>query len=167
MHPPVTAAQVRALLAAHASIQLPSGEEVHARPDAARFLDALAEISFLVSHGDRRLAQDEMQCLTGTLTELSSGAIDRSALAGMIYEFSAALERDGLEARLNGITSRFSDPAERLQLLAFGSLVAMCDRALQPGEREVLRAIAARMGISPEEIDSRVDSLQKSIHEAS
>jgi tellurite resistance protein len=167
MHPPITAAQVRELLATHASVDLPSGEEIHARPDAARFLDALAEVSFLVSNGDRRLAQDEMQCLAGTLAELSSGTIDRSALAGMIYEYSAALERDGLDARLSAIIQRFADPRERLRLLAFGSLVAMCDRALQPGERQVLRTIASRMGVQPEEIDACVDALQKSLHEVS
>lgn len=167
MHPPVTAAQVRELLATHASVHLPSGEEVHARPDAARFLDALAEVSFLVSHGDRRLAQNEMQCLVGTLSELSSGTIDRSALAGMIYEFSAALERDGLEARLSSLSGRFLDHQERLRLLAFGSLVAMCDRALQPGEREVLRTLAGRMGIHPDEIDACVDGLQKTMYEVS
>lgn len=166
MHPPITAAQVRELLATCA-IRLPSGAEVDARPDAIRFLDALAEVSFLVSHGDRRLAQDEMQCLTSTLAELSSGAIDRSALAGMIYEFSAALERDGLDTRLAVLSERVADPQERLQLLTFGSLVAMCDRALQPGERQVLRTIAARLGIAPDEIDARVESLQKSIHEVS
>ncbi|MCS6898333.1 MAG: hypothetical protein RMJ98_05460 [Myxococcales bacterium] len=167
MQPPVTAAQVRELLATHASVDLPSGEEIHARPDAARFLDALVEVSFLVSNGDRRLAQDEMQCLVGTLTELSSGALDRSALAGMIYEYSAALERDGLDARLAGIARRFTEPRERLRLLVFGSLVAMCDRALQPGERQMLHTIASRMGLNPEEVGACVDALQKSIHEVS
>jgi len=166
MAPPLTAARVRELLAAHTSVSLPSSAELSELPDASRFLDGLVEASFLVSHGDKRLAPSEMGCLVGTLAELSSGALDRSALAGMIYEFSAALERDGLDVRLDALAQRFVDPRERLRLLTFASLVAVCDRALQPGEREVLQGMASRMSVPREEIDACVDALQKSLHDA-
>lgn len=166
MVPPVTASQVRDLLAAHASVQLPSGEEIQKNPDGQRFLESLAEASFLVSHGDHRLATTEMNCLVGTLSELSSGSLDRSALAGMIYEYSSALVRDGLDQRLAELAGRFGEREMRLRLLAFASLVAMCDRSLQEGERDVLQKMASRMNIPENELLNLVSAMQKSLHDA-
>lgn len=167
MYPPTTAAQVRELLATCASISLPSSAEVQARPDAEHFLDTLVEIAFLASQGDHRLTGHEMQCLSGILTELSAGTIDASALAGMVYEFSSVLERDGLDMRISAIVDHIHDREDALCLLVLGALVAMCDRALQPGEREILRAMAVRMGVPLEEMDPRIDALYKRIYEAS
>lgn len=161
---PVNAAQVRDLLARHAFGSLPTSEELSARNNPIPFLSTLAEASFLVSHGDHRFAREEVTCLVGTLSELSAGALDRSALAGMIYEFSASIQRDGLDARLDALASRIRDRNDRIRLVGFAALVAMCDRTLQPGEREVLDRLAAKMGISADELDRFVTSLQGSLH---
>lgn len=105
----------------------------------------LLEAAFLVAAADGQLSKEEVGSLIDVVSQVGEGATP-SELAGMVYEFSAALEKEGRKARIDAIAAHVSDASARKEIIGFAALVALCDGELAPSELFVLHSLGRAFG---------------------
>jgi tellurite resistance protein len=158
----LNATRLREILHRAAGVDLPSSAGLASSPEeATRYMDLLAEASFLVSGHNHHRAPAELSCMLTVLTDLSSGALSRSEIAGMFYEFAANLERDGLDARLAAVAGAAGQKG--WLVVSFAALVAMSDGELHPAERKALLDLARGLGVEEKRVDAMVGELRTAL----
>ncbi len=158
----LNAERLREILHNAAGVDLPSSVGLASSPEeATRYMDLLAEASFLVSGHNHHHAPEEVSCVLTVLTDLSSGALSRSEIAGMFYEFAANLERDGLDARLAAVAGAAGHRG--WIVVSFAALVAMSDGELHPAERKALLELARGLGVQERRVDEMVSQLRQAL----
>jgi tellurite resistance protein len=156
----LNAARIREILHLAAGADLPATAGPTPE-DASRYMDLLAEASFLVSGHNHHRAPEEVSCMLTALTDLSAGSLGRSEIAGMFYEFAANLARDGLAARLAAVAG--SAGANGWLVVSFAALVAMSDGELHPTERQALQELARGLGFDEARVDGMVGELRRAL----
>lgn len=127
---------------------LPSADVLSARGTSAEsdaYHAGLLEAAFLVAAADGQLSKEEVGSLIDVVSQVGEGATP-SELAGMVYEFSAALEKEGRKVRIDAIAAHVTDTAARKEIIGFAALVALCDGELAPSELFVLHSLGKAFG---------------------
>lgn len=142
MTSPDTVLRARALLREKTVQNLPDAAAISKRGDADdRFFAGMLEAAFLVAAADGELSKEEVGSLIDVVTQMGEG-VTPSELAGMFYEFTTALDREGRPARIAALASHVTEAAARREILGFAALVALCDGDLAPSELFVVHSIA-------------------------
>ena len=139
--------RARDLLRQNAS-DLPSADVLSSRgasPDAEAYHTGLIEAAFLVAAADGQLSKEEVGSLIDVVSQVGEGATP-SELAGMVYEFSVALEKEGRKTRIDAIAAHVTDQSARKEIIGFAALVALCDGELAPSELFVLHTLGKAFG---------------------
>ncbi|MCC6648664.1 MAG: TerB family tellurite resistance protein [Polyangiaceae bacterium] len=140
--------RARELLRQNAA-DLPSAEVLSSSTAAAdhdAYHTGLLEAAFLVAAADGQLSKEEVGSLVDVVSQIGEGATP-SELAGMVYDFSVSLEKEGRTARAQAIAEHVSDPRARKEIVGFAALVALCDGELAPSELFVLHTMGKAFGL--------------------
>lgn len=140
--------RARDLLRQNAS-DLPSAEVLSARSGSTShdaYHAGLLEAAFLVAAADGQLSKEEVGSLVDVVSQIGEGATP-SELAGMVYDFSVALEKEGRTTRVAAIAAHVTDAAARKEIIGFAALVALCDGELAPSELFVLHTMGRAFGL--------------------
>jgi tellurite resistance protein len=113
-----------------------------------------AEVMYLVLAADHDISERERNVLRGALRSLTEGALSSSALDEMLQEFEQNRTREGVELRLDYLASAlYLDRADARLALGLATAAADADRGVGPQERDLIRALAERLGIGRSELD--------------
>jgi tellurite resistance protein len=126
-----------------ASIPPPSPDAVAgaAQEHAAmvRRMRPFVEIMFLVMCADGAIDPAERSTLRGAVRSLTGDRLRSETIDELIEDARQALERDGLDGRLDDIAATVYDDQEVASLaLALASAVAQADNRVAPEEKRVL-----------------------------
>jgi tellurite resistance protein len=134
------------------------------RPGAAasadEFLAALVEGAFLVAAADGELDPEEASTLAETIAHVTGSPLGPEEFMALIDRFAEARERDGMRARFAAIASSLPDDAARREVVAFATLVGLCDLRLAPAERAMLAELARSLGLAAGASDALVNETQ-------
>ena len=107
------------------------------------------EAIYLVIAADGVHTPEERDALLGAIRYLTEGELGARAADHMIVELQAALERDGLEVRLDEVASRVCrEPEDRELALSLAAAAAMADGHAGPTEESAVVGLAERLGFS-------------------
>jgi tellurite resistance protein len=127
-----------------------------AHPDARAFNERLrpfAEAMYLVLAADGEIGERERDVLRGALRSLSDGVLSSSAMNTMLEDFAIARTRDGVESRLDSVASAlYADRADARLALGLAAASAEAEGGLAAQERQVIVALAERLGIAGGEL---------------
>jgi hypothetical protein len=138
--------------------------EAHDKHDA--FFGGLLEAAFLVAAADGTLSKEEVGSLIDVVSDLGGEGVTPSELAGMVYEFSSAMEKEGRQARLDALAAAVTDAAARREILGFASLVALCDHDLAPSELFVLHSLGKAFALDAAAVNGIIRSVKVAMGDA-
>jgi len=112
-----------------------------------------AEVMYLVLAADDDITERERNVLRGALRSLTEGALSSTALDEMLEQFERSRAREGVELRLDYLASAlYLDRSDARLALGLATAAADADRGVGPQEREVITALAERLGIASGEL---------------
>lgn len=152
--------RAKELLAARSVRDLPSVDSLTKGGDA--HAGALLEAAFLVASADGSLSKEEVGSLIDLVAQMGEG-VTPGELAGHVYEFSEALEREGRKARIDAIAAHVADPGARREILGFATLVALSDHDLAPSELFVLHSIGKGFGLDGAAVNAIVKTVAEGL----
>lgn len=136
----------------HPSPLPPATPELQALTERVR---PFAEVMYLVLASDSKITENERAVLRGALRSLTEDALSSSTLDAMLQEFEELSEQQGLEVRLDHLASElYADRADAKLALGLATAAADSDEGIADHEREVIEALAERLRISDEELQS-------------
>jgi len=122
-------------------------------------LEALVEVMFLAASADGEFSDVEREHFVKSVESLTDGRIAREKLAALVSEATAALERDGREARLASVKARLPDAGSRRVALALVIQVTAADGIIRTSERELILETAEALEIDRDEAANLVSKL--------
>jgi len=112
-----------------------------------------AEVMYLVLAADGDISERERNVLRGALRSLTEGALSSTALDEMLAQFERSRAREGVELRLDYLASAlYLDRSDARLALGLATAAADADRGVGVQEREVISALAERLGIGKSEL---------------
>ncbi len=133
--------------------------------EAVRYFKAMIEASYLVAAADG-LAKEEHDALSDLIAHTTGSAVDAKTLQEMFSRFDGQLEEQGLEGRLQAISSSFDDFMAREEAMSFAALIAISDGVLAPSEEVALIALGARLDFSTGEVQAILNQVAAALSEA-
>jgi tellurite resistance protein len=124
-------------------------------------LEALVEVMFLAAAADGDFSDLERQHFVGSVQSLTDGRLSHAHLEALLTEASAALERDGREARLADVKSRLPDAGARKVALSLAIQVMAADGIIRTSERELILETAEALEIDRNEAANLVGKLTR------
>ncbi|HSC86268.1 MAG TPA: tellurite resistance TerB family protein [Polyangiaceae bacterium] len=118
---------------------------------AAAEVEAMVELMFLVARADGDFSPPERRAFLDSVTSLSAGELDSTALLASIERIETTLLRDGLDARLAAAASQLPDEVSRRIALGLCTQMALSDGAEDVTEHAMLDRIAEALGITRDE----------------
>jgi tellurite resistance protein len=108
-----------------------------------------AEAIYLVIASDGVHTPEERDALLGAIRYLTEGELGAHAADHMIARFQNALDRDGLELRLDDVAARvYGEPEDRELTLALAAAVATAGGPPGPNEEDTIYGLGERLGFS-------------------
>jgi hypothetical protein len=163
------AERARALLEKKAASELPDANRVRKGAEARRessadaFFSALVEGAFLVAAADGELSEDEEVTLAETIAHVTGEVLAPDEFVAMIDAYAEALSEDGAPKRLTVLAEQVPDAPARREVLAFASLLAVCDHNLVDDERGMLFAMGKSFGFDESEVRAVLGSVEASL----
>lgn len=117
-------------------------------------IDAIAELGFLTIACDRDLRDEELEGLGHILQKLHGERPAFSPLTEAIERYSAQLERDGIDGRLDICAAALSRKAVRDLAYKVSCALAVVDREIADREFELDLSIIAALGLTQDEADA-------------
>jgi tellurite resistance protein len=120
----------------------------------------LLEAAFLVASADGTVSKEEVGSLIDLVSEVGGEGVTPGELAGMVYEFSTTMEKEGRQSRFDALAAAVVDPSARREILGFASLVALCDHELAPSELFVLHSLGKAFGFDAQAVSEIITSVR-------
>ena len=124
-------------------------------------LDALVEVMFLAASADDDFSDVEREHFVKSVESLTDGKIAHARLETLVTEATAALERDGREARLASVKARLPDAGSRRVALSLAIQVMAADGIIRTSERELILEMAEALEIDRDEAANLVSKLSR------
>ncbi|MFO0660208.1 MAG: hypothetical protein U0165_10305 [Polyangiaceae bacterium] len=169
--PSSVAERARALLEKKAAAELPDagrvrkGAESRRESSADAFFSALVEGAFLVAAADGELSEDEEVTLAETISHVTGEVLAPDEFVAMIDAYAEALSEDGVARRLEVLAEQLPDAPARREVLAFASLLALCDHNLVDDERGMLFAMGKAFALDDAAVRSVIEGVEASLSE--
>jgi uncharacterized tellurite resistance protein B-like protein len=101
-------------------------------------LEALVEAMFLAAAADGDFSAVERAHFVKSVESLTDGRIAPAKLEALVSNATAALEREGREARLSSVKARLPDSGSRKVALSLIIQVTAADGIIRTSERELI-----------------------------
>ncbi len=137
--------------------------EPAARRELARAMATL-EAGYLALAADGEVSGAELDALLDSVDVVLGGALSRDALASVVDELEAALDADGLDARLAGLSLALRGE-DRRRAFALASVLSLCDGETEDEELDVLGRLADALGLSEEQANQTFNELADRVDE--
>jgi len=124
-------------------------------------LDALLEVMLLAASADGDFSEVEQAHFVKSVESLTDGRIAAARLEALVKEASAALERDGREARLASVKARLPEANARRVALSLAIQVTAADGIIRTSERELILETAEALEIDRDEAANLVSQLAR------
>ncbi|HEY1537350.1 MAG TPA: TerB family tellurite resistance protein [Polyangiaceae bacterium] len=124
-------------------------------------LEALVEVMFLAAAADDDFSDVEREHFVKSVESLTDGRIARAKLDALVADATAALEREGREARLASVKTRLPDAASRKVALSLAIQVTAADGIIRTSERELILETAEALEIDRDEAANLVSKLSR------
>ncbi len=124
-------------------------------------LEALVEVMFLAASADDDFSDVEREHFVKSVESLTDGKIAHARLEVLVTEATAALEREGREARLASVKARLPDAGARRVALSLAIQVMAADGIIRTSERELILETAEALEIDRDEAANLVSKLSR------
>jgi tellurite resistance protein len=124
-------------------------------------LEALVEVMFLAASADDDFSDVEREHFVKSVESLTDGRIAHAKLEALVAEATAALAREGREARLANVKTRLPDAAARKVALSLAIQVTAADGIIRTSERELILETAEALEIDRDEAANLVSKLSR------
>jgi tellurite resistance protein len=122
-------------------------------------LDALLESLVLVAMADGEMSAVERRELSTAVDAITEGQLQPERFAQVVQQALTALERDGVEVRVQSLAARLPDSELREVALVLASDVAASDGYVHPAERGLLKQMAVAFELDASRTDEVLDGL--------
>jgi uncharacterized tellurite resistance protein B-like protein len=136
-----------------------SGTDLQSLGDAK--LEALVEVMFLAASADGDFSDVEREHFVKSVESLTDGRFAQAKLEALVSDATAALEREGREARLASVKARLPDAGSRKVALSLAIQVTAADGIIRTSERELILETAEALEIDRDEAASLVSKLSR------
>jgi uncharacterized tellurite resistance protein B-like protein len=136
-----------------------SGTDLQSLGDAK--LEALVEVMFLAASADDDFSDVEREHFVKSVESLTDGRLAHAKLEALVSEATAALEREGREARLASVKARLPDAGSRKVALSLLIQVTAADGIIRTSERELILETAEALEIDRDEAANLVSKLSR------
>jgi uncharacterized tellurite resistance protein B-like protein len=136
-----------------------SGTDLQSLGDAK--LEALVEVMFLAASADGEFSDVEREHFVKSVESLTDGRIAHEKLEALVSQATAALEREGREARLTSVKARLPDAGSRKVALSLVIQVTAADGIIRTSERELILETAETLEIDRDEAANLVSKLSR------
>lgn len=136
-----------------------SGTDLQSLGDAK--LEALVEVMFLAAAADDDFSDVEREHFVKSVESLTDGRIGHAKLEALVTEATAALEREGRDARLASVKARLPDAGSRKVALSLLIQVTAADGIIRTSERELILETAEALEIDRDEAANLVSKLSR------
>lgn len=111
-------------------------------------LRPFAEAVFLVVASDGHIDEREADVLRGVLRALTDGQLGGAALQALVADFQLALEREGIEARLDSLAAAlYADRDDAELAVALALAAALANGHIVSSEGDVIHGLAERLRV--------------------
>jgi len=124
-------------------------------------LEALVEVMFLAAFADGEFSDVEREHFVKSVESLTDGRIAQEKLQALVSQATAALEREGREARLTSVKARLPDAGSRKVALSLAIQVTAADGIIRTSERELILEIAEALELDRDEAANLVSQLSR------
>lgn len=125
-----------------------SGELTPSQEAALTRIAPLAEVLFLTITADGELARSESQAIRTAIGTLTDGLLPGPSIELLLKELEESLERQGPEARLEAVASRFAlDRPEAEAAFSLAAAVALSDGELAEEESALIAKMRSYFSI--------------------
>ena len=124
-------------------------------------LEALVEVMFLAASADDDFSDVEREHFVKSVESLTDGKIGQARLQVLVSDATAALEREGREARLASVKGRLPDAGSRRVALSLAIQVMAADGIIRTSERELILETAEALEIDRDEAANLVSKLSR------
>jgi len=125
-------------------------------PHQAEMFRAAVEAGYLVAAADGTFDDTERETLVKAIEILSVGAVIEWEVESLLDECAARSEKDGAAKRAEAVGKELSGLGAAEPGLLIAAAVARATKKIDKKEAEILKAVAAAAGLSPDELTAIV-----------
>jgi tellurite resistance protein len=139
------------------------GWERQEAEEQGRALAACVEAGFLMAASNGELVDEELDGIANFIDGFCDGEASHEDIVGLVVKAAEALQRDGLEARLEALGGNAGTPEIARSALAVAAVVCMLDGEVDDLEEDAYYEIADALGLEDEEADEVWDAVSESV----
>ena len=132
-------------------------------PLAVVLFEAIVEGAFLVANSDGVFDPEERRTFEAVVVAACGGAVSSSQIAALVSDLTDQLEEDGLDRRIEVMTSIVSRPDHAQEVLRIAGLVALSSEDVSAVERQTLEKLATRWSLGGGAVDSALADVRDAL----
>jgi tellurite resistance protein len=132
-------------------------------PLAVVLFEAIVEGAFLVANSDGVFDPEERRTFEAVVVAACGGAVSSTQITALVSDLTDQLEEDGIDARIDVMTSVVSRPDHAQEVLRIAGLVAISSEDVSAVERQTLEKLAKRWSLGEGAVDSALADVREAL----
>ncbi|MGH7435805.1 MAG: tellurite resistance TerB family protein [Polyangiaceae bacterium] len=132
-------------------------------PLAVVLFEAIVEGAFLVANSDGVFDPEERRTFEAVVVAACGGAVSSPQITALVSDLTDQLEEDGIDRRIEVMTSIVSRPDHAQEVLRIAGLVALSSEDVSAIERQTLEKLATRWSLGEGAVDSALSDVRDAI----
>ena len=125
-------------------------------PDAARLFESVVEAAFLVANADGEFDDAERSAFRHVVVAACGGLVVEHQVTALLADLGDQLSEDGIEKRLQMISTGIAREDQARELLRIAALLAHVSGGVSAAERDVLSKLAGGLKLDSNAVDAAV-----------
>ncbi len=135
-------------------------------PLAVVLFESIVEGAFLVANADGVFDADERRTFESVVVAACGGAVGPQQITALVGDLTDQLEEDGLDRRIEAMTSAVTKKEHAQEILRIAGLLAASSDDVSDVERATLDKLASRWDLGPGAVDSALADVKSALANA-
>jgi tellurite resistance protein len=132
-------------------------------PRAASLFEAVVEAAFLVANADGEFDPTERATFEEVVHQACHNTIQQGDVHALVSDLCDQLDEDGLDRRVQMISSIIAEDHHKLEVLRIAALMAFVSGGVSDQERHVLDKLAHGFGLDPPSVEGALDRAKRAL----
>lgn len=129
-------------------------------PRAASLFEAVVEAAFLVANADGVFDEKEREIFETVVAEACANTVQVDDVSLLVADLIEQFEEDGLERRIQMVSSVVQTDEHKLEVLRIAALMAWTSGGVDDSERALIHALARGFGLDEATVSTTLDQAQ-------
>lgn len=135
-------------------------------PLAVVLFEAIVEGAFLVANADGVFDDEERRVFEQVVVAACGGAVGSQQIAALVSDLADQLDEDGIDTRIDAVTSVVAKREHALEVLRVAALLAQASNDVSAVERQALEKLATRWDLGAGAVDSALSDVKSALASA-